>query len=117
MTPESSTNNDFEPLELATAYASWVRGENKDQWVVYNGKGEVIGYLPSGIDEHVAMGSIRLGREFELKAFNKGITFGKQSAIRAQEQQNEHYSAQIKTLSEANERLAEQLHTFISGET
>ena len=72
----------MEPLTLSEAQGHWNKGEHDDCWYVTDRHGEKIWQFPQGFDEVKVMSAIRLGREFELKAFNIGIDFGKSEAAR-----------------------------------
>jgi len=64
--------------DLSTAYATQLDGnEGKTEWVVYNKNEEAIHTLPIDWTEKQVMTAIHLGRKFELKSFNEGITFRK----------------------------------------
>ncbi len=65
-------------LELSTAQAGWNRGENDNKWCVRQPDGEILFVLDGNFDEKSAMQAIHLGRIYETKAFNIGITYGKE---------------------------------------
>lgn len=100
-------------IELQKAYATQLTGTNgKGEWVVYNEKQEEIARLPSNFDEHQVMAAIRLGRKFELIAFNTGIFFERERL------NNEitGFKNQIKVLADENTRLSNKLQTLIFNE-
>ncbi len=103
-------------LQLATAQGQWNRGENNNEWKVVDTEGIVLGMLPASFSNTDVMTAIRLGREFELKAFNIGIQYGKEQAAAAARQLDEHRRATISSLRIMNEQLSEQLDKHITGE-
>ena len=105
------------PLDLSTAYASWVNGEHDNQWVIYNAQAEIIHKLPAGLNETKVMAAIRMGRIFELKAFNTGIDFGKREKQKMLQPEIDWYKNQTERLKQENERLCRRLETLITGET
>ena len=65
-------------LDAAHAYATWVRGENDNQWVAHNQEGEKLWTFKGSVTEVEAMDAIRFCREMELRAFNIGIEYGRE---------------------------------------
>lgn len=105
------------PLALSTAYAAWVFAEHDDQWVVYDEAKNELGKLPKHWNEKDCMIAIRLGRKYELEAFNIGIAFGKSSRDKALIPIIEQKDIQIQTLEQMNIKLSEKLEKFIIGKT
>ncbi len=104
------------PLALSTAYATWVRGENNNNWIVRDQSGEQIGEFPRHWKEKDCMTAIRLGRKFELIAFNLGIAFGKQKREESLLPAMGKMREQIAVLEQMNVRLSEKLEKLIIGE-
>ena len=64
--------------ELQTAYATQLNHLGKaGDWIVYNEDKEELWRFPAHWDEKTVMAAIKLGREFEMKAFNRGVNFQK----------------------------------------
>lgn len=103
-------------LKLATASANWVQDENENQWTVTGQNEEVLGVLPKSWKAKDCMIAIRLGRKYELEAFNVGITFGKQEAGRVASSVIRKLNNDVAELSAMNERLSQQLEKFIIGD-
>ena len=106
----------MEPLTLSTAYATWVRGENDGQWIVRNSGGEPLWELPRTWNEKGCMIAIRLGRKYELEAFNKGIDFGKEKVTKITTPIINKLNRDIEELAAMNDRLSTQLEKFIIGD-
>jgi len=102
-------------LELATAQGQWNLGENNNQWRVMTPAGEHLWSFPAKFDERDVMSAIRMGREFELKAFNIGIDFGKEEQREADQQQIGFLEGRVKSLIAMNEQLSEALDKEIGG--
>jgi len=106
----------MEALPLSLAYATWVRGEDEDQWIVRDSKEKELAKFPRDFDEKKCMVAIRFGREFELNAFNEGVKFGKQETLNAVGPKVDSLLEQIQALEQMNIRLSEKLEKFIIGE-
>ena len=104
------------PLSLSTASASWVQDEDDNKWIVKDQDGVKLGEFPRKWKAKDCMIAIRLGRKYELEAFNKGIEFGKAVKETAHKPIIAKLSADIKELAGMNERLSTQLEKFIIGE-
>lgn len=104
------------PLALSTAYATWVMAEHDNMWVVRDEKDNELGKFPKNWTEKDCMIAIRLGRKYELEAFNIGIDFGKSQRDNVFGPIIKRLNAQIEELSGMNERLSTQLEKFIIGE-
>jgi hypothetical protein len=102
-------------LDLAFAQGQWVLGEHDNQWRVVNKDGERLWDLPSCLDERGVMSVIRMGREFELKAFNTGIQFGKEKANAIAKTMLSEKDLQIRSLEAMNEELSTHLDRLIGG--
>ena len=64
--------------ELQTAYATQISHLGKaGDWIVYNEDREELWRFPAHWDEKTVMAAIKLGRDFEMKAFNRGVQFQK----------------------------------------
>ena len=105
--------SEFKPLTLSRAYATWVKDENDNCWVAYDTDNNKITQFPEGWDEHDCMAAIRLGRTYELEAFNKGIEFGKEKGANTFAPLLEHAKNQINILEEANLKLSSKLEQLI----
>ena len=103
-------------LKLANAYATTVRDQNDNKWLVYSKDGEELGRFPSKWDERDCMTAIRLGREFELEAFNIGIDFGKEKMTKVLLPKLEQLTNQIAFLEEQNLKLSSKIEQFILAE-
>lgn len=65
-------------IELQLAYATQLTGQDeKGPWIVYSESNENLYELPKEWTEKQVMTAIHFARDFELKAFNKGISFQK----------------------------------------
>ena len=102
-------------LALAFAQGHWARGSNNGNWVVQDESGNVLCELPPGFDEIKVMAAIRMGRRYELEAFNTGIKFGKQKAAEVSRVLLLAKDNQIRSLAAMNEQLSEQLEKQIEG--
>jgi hypothetical protein len=102
-----------EKLELASAQGHWAREENNGNWVVQDERGEVLWEFPPGFDEMKVMSAIRLGRDYELKAFNIGIRFGKEKAALMMASILQAKDNQIRSLEAMNIELSNQLDQLI----
>jgi hypothetical protein len=100
-------------LTLSAAYATWVKDENDNEWIVMDKDGNEIGRFPATWDERGCMRAIRLGREFELKAFNLGIVFGKDTTKKAYDPAVLRLNRRIKELETANLSLSTKLEKFM----
>ncbi|MEM7706604.1 MAG: hypothetical protein AAF358_13680 [Pseudomonadota bacterium] len=103
-------------LELAYATAQWALGSNDDDWVVVSETGEHLWQLPGKLSDREIMSAVRMGREFELKAFNIGIEFGKKQEKELSERRIAHLEGQIRTLEAMNSELSAHLERHIGGE-
>ncbi len=103
------------PLRLSTAYANWVQGDN--HWNIFDTDGNVLGMFPQYFSEREMMQIIRLGREFELEAFNRGIEFGKGEYKRMFDPETRFLKGQVSTLEKMNITLSDKLEKFIIGES
>jgi len=104
------------PLKLSTASANWVMGEHNNQWIVTGAEGEVLGKFPKTWKAGDCMIAIRLGRVYELEAFNRGIDFGKSEGNRILSPIIKKLNADVEELTAMNERLSTQLEKFIIGD-
>lgn len=102
-------------LELASAQGHWARDENDNNWIVQDNNGKKLWEFPPGMDEHKCMSAIRLGRKYELEAFNIGIDFGKKEAARMTNIRIKQLEGDIRSLAIMNETLSEQLDQQITG--
>lgn len=100
----------MKPLELSQARARWQRGDA--EWTITDVEDNELWRLSAYLKEKDVMSAIRMGREFELKAFNIGINFGKDQMQAVVSQKDK----QIKDLEAMNARLNEQLTRHIQGE-
>lgn len=98
---------------LQTAQGQWVDGKNDNQWVVVDTKGNELARLPACLTDSEAMGVIRFGREFELKAFNEGVEEGLRRGSNASKVHRDHARVRIRELEEQNNTLALQLERHI----
>jgi hypothetical protein len=105
------------PLTLSTAYATWVRGENDNQWLAKDKDENEIGRFPAKWNERDCMLAIRFGRKFELEAFNIGIDFGKSEYKRMFDPQVVYLTEQVSALEQMNISLSEKLEKFIIGDS
>ncbi len=102
-------------LTLSEAQGHWAFGENNDCWTVTDNQGNKIWTFPKGFNEEMLMSAIRLGREFELAAFNIGIDFGKSAQSRIGDIEKRRMASEIASLTIMNGTLSEQLQQQISG--
>lgn len=100
-------------LDLQNAYGQWVEDKDNNQWIVYNKDGERLAELPAKWDEGDVMRAIRLGREFEKKAFE----VGKRLAVKNAQATLDLVTAQLQRekaeLIAMNEDLGEKLRLRI----
>lgn len=106
----------MKPLALSTAYATWVRAENDNQWIVRDQDGTELGRFPAKWKEKDCMIAINLGRKYELEAFNRGIDFGKEKRDQTYKPIMKKLNKDITELGAMNERLSTQLEKHIIGE-
>ena len=102
-------------LDLAYAQASWVKNENNNDWTIKDKDGNKLWSLPGKLNEKEVMSAIRMGREFELKAFNTGIDFGKQEQKRISNLEITNLEQQISILEGMNIKLSNKLEQHIIG--
>ena len=62
----------FKNLTLQTAYATWVENKFGNCWVIYDKDHNELAVMPKGAEEYISMAAIKLGREFEKKAYQEG---------------------------------------------
>ena len=101
------------PLVLSTAYATWVQGT--DFWAVMDQDKNKIGEFPKKWDAKECMIAIRLGRKYEVEAFNIGIDFGKSEYKRVYSPIMDGLKKQVEELMAMNEKLSTQLERHIIG--
>lgn len=99
----------MKPLELSEARAHWVRGDS--EWKITDADENELWRLSAYLKEKDVMSAIRMGRQFELKAFNIGIDFGKDAMASVIQGKNQ----QIQALERLNAQLSEQLTRHIQG--
>ncbi len=99
-------------LELSEAQGHWKLGEN---WIVTDGEGNELWEFPEGMDERKVMSSIRLGRKFELKAFNLGVDFGKEEQKKIHALLIQDLENRVRSLEAMNVELSNQLEAHIEG--
>ena len=98
-------------LELSVAQGHWELGSN---WVVQDAQGEVIWEFPAGMDEHTVMSAIRLGRHYELEAFNRGICHGKSIEKKLAKGYIDRLEGQVRALEQMNTNLSMELERHIA---
>ncbi len=101
-------------LELIDAQASWNHGENNDQWCVKDPSGKILFIFKGNFDEQSAMQAIHLGREFESKAFIKGIDYGKELQKKSDLDELVKLRSAVSNLGKMNEQLSEQLDRHLN---
>ncbi len=85
-----------------------------DDWHVRaNITGEELYTLPNKYREDDIFTIIKFGREFELKAFNTGISFQKKMDNKIFSDKEKKLLRVIKELEEANDKLANKLNQYI----
>ena len=104
-----------QPLTLSSAYVTWVLNEDDNKWIVRDQAANKIGEFPSTWKEKDCMIAIRLGRKYELEAFNTGIEFGKETREKSLLPVIEQLTSQVKALEQMNERLSSKLEQLIIG--
>ncbi len=100
---------------MENAYAQTVRDEDDNGWVIYDNNGERITVLPQPCDEHTAMAAIRLARQVEVDAYNRGYKLARDAQDHVLNAQNDFLKGQLRSLEAMNERLSEQLERHIEG--
>ena len=103
-------------LTLSAAYATWVLDEDDDKWIVRDKDANKIGEFPAKWKEKDCMTAIKLGRKYELEAFNIGISFGKEAREKSLLPIIEQLNIQVKVLEQMNERLSSKLEQLIIGD-
>lgn len=102
-------------LPLESAQAQWHIDQHDKQWCVVSKGGEQLWLLPADFTEKDVMCAIRMGREFELKAFNVGIQFGKEAALGVVNARVKQLESQLLSMIEMNKQLSDELDRHISG--
>ena len=103
-------------LVMQSAYATWVQGEDDNQWIVRNKDGEEIAKLPSSWDEQKCMAAIRLARIAEKSAFEFGVNVGREAEKAKCNNILKQTDKHIRFIEEQNERLSEKLEQLIIGQ-
>lgn len=103
-------------LALQNAYATWVRNEEDNQWVVRDKDSEELYKFPAHWKEKDCMIAIKLGRKFETLAFGLGIGQGIKETQTKYKGVLKQTDAHIRFIEEQNERLSEKLEKLIIGE-
>jgi len=106
----------MEKLVLQTAYATWVMDENDNNWVIRDKDANIILKLGPNWDERKCMAAIRLGREFEKKAFGLGVDTGMEKTKNTMNTIVQNQLNYIQELEAMNTRLSTQLEKFIIGD-
>ena len=101
-------------LELAIAQAGWNYGENEGKWYVKSPEGKILFILEGNFDEVTAMQAIRLGRKYELKAFNIGIEYGKEIQKKKTKNDIAKLENDVLRLAIENKKLSEELEKQIN---
>jgi len=104
------------PLSLSTAYASWVLDTDENKWVVRDQEGKELWKFPRDWDESDCMTAIRMGRHFELIAFNEGIKLGKQELLNTVGPVMDNLRNNVTVLEQMNIKLSNKLENFIIGD-
>ena len=104
------------PLALSNATANWVMGENEDQWIITGNDSVELWKFPKKWKVEDCMTAIRMGRKYELEAFNRGIEYGKEEARKQILPHVERRDLEMKALMERNELLSSKLLKLISGD-
>ena len=100
--------------DLATCHATQTDAEGKplSEWIVKNEEAEEIYRLPKEWDEKTVMAAIRFAREFEAKAFNKGVTYQKEKQpqqMKELQQMVVKFEGERKIMKDRNIELANEL--------
>lgn len=98
-------------LDLSDAQASWKFGE---KWKVHTPKGKTLFEFEGNHDEKTTMEAIHLGREFEIKAFNTGIEYGKDIQKAKTKNDIAKLENDVLRLAVENKRLSELLEKEIN---
>lgn len=105
-------------IPLANAQSSWIEDKFDNKWVVRTPEGEELGRLPAKLTAQDVADIMRFARQYELAAFNVGISYGKgQQAMYGENAMIAAQAQKIQSLVHMNEALSEQLDQHISGET
>ena len=102
-------------LPMQEAYATWVQGEDENQWVVRNRHGEELHKFPANWDEHKCMGAIRLARSAEKAAFEAGKKEGSKESERLSKGVLRQTDKHIRFIEAQNEKLSNKLEELIIG--
>lgn len=98
---------------LNSAYAQQLTVEGKKrEWVVYDKDINKLWTFPKEWNEKAVMSAIKLGREYETKAFNRGVEYQKSmnpDTIRNLQELVRRYSDEREGMIKRNEMLSNEL--------
>lgn len=100
---------EYIPLANAHVNQTTVKGVKTDWSIEENKTNKQLGTLPKNLTDAQVFTILNFAREYELKSFNEGISFGKEKQRETNRAINDDLKSKVKLATEENERLANAL--------
>lgn len=106
----------MEYIDLANAHVTqYTKNNVKSEWSIEkNITNEILGTLPSRLNESEIFHILEMARKYELTAFNVGIGFGKDQYKKIHDSELRILKEKLNLIIAENERLADALEININ---